>query len=292
LTFFDDFNKQEFDQDEDLEEQKIEYLSNIQREKVTEYLESSEDSKFINERHLAGRNTFYLKGLARNTAPDIGTINEMLNTICQETEIARSPSGVCKKDDKKSIVAYDYRKLSLYYAKARNKFLARQNDIYMGGERPHFKTTEALTRRLSIKVSLFEGAKILTPVDDFYQAIIKELNDYISNPETVNLIGEPDRVKQVISRLKTVITERIRGLAHFRFFSKANLDTWAELYNASGVGTDAYRRGGIIEAEEKIAPNETEFLLQKSRYHAIDELESIIEESIKQVDRELLQSKQ
>jgi len=36
MTFFDDFTKQEFDQDEDKDEQKIEYLSKIHRERVSE----------------------------------------------------------------------------------------------------------------------------------------------------------------------------------------------------------------------------------------------------------------
>jgi hypothetical protein len=289
MTFFDNFTKQEFDEDEDLDEQKIEYLSRIHRERVSEYMEGSEDSKLLNERHLTGKNTFYLKGLAQNTAPDISAINGMLKVIQQETEIARSPLGVSFNKDK-SIVTYDYRKLSLHYTKARTNFLALQNDIYMGVERPHFKTTEALTRRLSKKVPEFIGAKKLIPVDDFFDALIRELKEYISNPETHTLDGEPDKIAQVISMIKTVITERIKELSRTKFFSDVYVEVWTDLYNLRGIGTDTVRREGIIAAEERIAPTEMEFLIQKGRHHIIDELEDIFEESVEQIKNELLEA--
>jgi hypothetical protein len=287
LTFFDDFNKEEFDQDEDLDEQKMDYLSGIQMERVTEYLEGSNDSKIINERHLANRNTFYLKGLAKYATPDMDAINGMLDIIRQETEIARSPSGVSKANTHDPIATYDFRKLPLYYAKAQSKFMTWQDEVYMGVDRPHFKTTEALTRRLSIKEPLFIGAKKLTPVDDFFNAIAVELSDYISNPESTNLVGDSDRIQQVIQRLKTVITEHTRQLAHLRFFSDTRIYEWKGLYDLQGVGSDAVRRNGIIKVEEKIAPSELDFLSQKGHNHAIDELQEIFDKSIQQVEEEL-----
>ena len=286
LAFYDDFNKEQFDQDEDLEEQKTAYLSSIQQERVAEFLEGNEDSKRLNARHLSGRNTFYLKGLARHAEPDYGAINGMLDTIREEVDISRSPLGVGKKDVNKPIVKYDYRKVSLHYTLARGKFLSGQENIYMN-DIPHFKTTEALMRRLGAKIPYFNGAKKLIPVDDFFDALVRELSEFISKPEGINFTyASPDSKKQIIARIRTVATEKIRSLIHTRFFAPNMLNTWVLLYFDGGAGVDARRRKGFLEAEEQIAQGEQEFLAQDKRQHMIDELEDIFKASIDQVEKE------
>ena len=291
LTFFDDFTKGEFDESEDMDEQKIEYLSNIQKEKVVEYLGNNENSRMINERTLEGKNTFYLKGLAQRAKPEMNSINCMLETIRQEIDIANSLFNVSKLKVNDPIIAFDYRKLSLHYAKAANAFLEKQTDEYVY-KYPHFKTTEALTRRLSLKETFFHGARKLTPVDDFYHAITNEFSVYILHPEKINIDGKPGSVQQVLERIKTVATERIRALVHERFFSKSNLASWSNLYNDCGPGVDSRRREGILRIEKEIAPSEMEFLLQQTRTHVIDRLEEIFEASIKQVELEVTNKSQ
>jgi hypothetical protein len=289
LTFFDDFNNEQFDAIEDLDGQKIDYLSSIQREKISAFLDDNGDSRMINQRLQSGKNTFYLKGLARHIQTDMAALNKMLESIRQETEIARNHSCICKIDARRPIVSYDYRKLPLHYVKAQTAFLSGQHFIYME-DCPHFKATEALARRLSLKEDFFIGkSRILRPVDDLYAALIHELNEYISRPETVNITGAASaNVKEAMSRIKTEITERVRILVRERFFSPTNLAKWDRLYKDGGLGADARRRGGILALEEDIAPYGTAFLLQTERLHMIDALEDIFTESIKQVEDKLL----
>jgi hypothetical protein len=288
LTFFDDFKNESFDESEDLDKQKTDYLSSIQREKVSAFLEDNDDSRMIIQRLRSGKNTFYLKGLARDAQADMGALRRMLESIRQDTEMTRNYSEIRKKDARRPMVSYDYRKLPLYYTKAQTAFISGQRSIYME-DSPYFKATEALTRRLSVKEDFFIGkSRILKPADDLYAALANELNEFISRPEAVNITdAAPDRVKETLSRIKTEIMERVRILVRERFFSPTNLIQWIRLYKDGGLGVDVRRRAGILAVEEYIAPNETAFLLQTARLHMIDALEDIFTESIKQVEDKL-----
>jgi hypothetical protein len=138
----------------------------------------------------------------------------------------------------------------------------------------------------------FSGARLLKPVDDFYDAVICELSDFISRPKYVNLEGDPhERVDQVIARIKTVITEHLRNLTHERFFFETNMSAWHNLYMDGGVGVDLRRRSGIIAVEKKIAPDEMDFLLETTQIHIIDKFEEIFRALIKEVGRELFPDK-
>jgi hypothetical protein len=293
LTFFDDFTKAEFDHDEDaeyLDEQKKDYLSSIQRERVIEYLRGNDASKLLNKRLESEENTFYLKGLAQNTDTDFASIDVMLKQIWRDAMISKSPLGVSPKNKNEAIVVYDYRKLSLHYAIARNEYINEQRQIYLHNY-PHFKTTEALTRRLQKKEKVFLGAVNLTPVDDLYHILIRELDSYILAPKKINLVGESENIRRVLEKIKTIITESIKTTVEGRFFTPTNLYTWNSLYSDGGTGVDQRRRKGIMSTEELIAQSETDFISQANNRHFIDELEEIFVSSVQKVENEIIGAK-
>lgn len=290
LTFFDEFTKEQFDPDEDINEQKIDYLQTIQKEKINEYLEESDYSKSLVGR-VQKNAIFYLSGLKySNTETFINgynELNQMLNQIRIDVEISRSKKRVCKINPSLPIVKYDYKKLSILYSIAYNEFNKLQEDIYFNNP-PHFKTTEALTRRLKDKETYFYGARILKPVDNLYDALITQLNDFITTPLSINLTGEnTDDVDLVIGELKSFITDKVSTLVNQRFFTKEMIDTWERLWRDGNSGVDYRRRRGIINAETIIAPTIEAYLKPNSSNHLVDELEILFSGCILEFEKKL-----
>ena len=290
LTFFDEFTKEQFDPDEDINEQKIDYLLTIQKEKISEYLEESDYSKSLVGR-VQKNAIFYLSGLEYSKT-EISTdgyneLTQMLNQIRMDVEISKSKKKVCKKYPSFPIVKYDYKKLSILYSIAYSEFNKLQEDIYFTNP-PHFKTTEALTRRLKDKETCFYGARILKPVDNLYNALITQLDEFITTPISINLTGEnSDDVELVIGELKSFITDKISTLVNQRFFTKEMLDTWERLWRDGDSGVDYRRRRGIITAENIIAPTIEEYLKSNNTNHFINNLENLINDCILEFEKKL-----
>ena len=285
LTFFEEFNKKDFDPEEDLTEQKQRYLSQIQIDKTLEYLDNSDYSHLLNGR--IKKSTFYLSGLSNTNNDENGydQIASLLNHIRIDKDIYEK--SFSKNDKSKLFISYDYKKLPLLYLNVREAFIKGQKEIYSLNP-PHFKTTEALTRRLANKISLFLGSRSLTPVDDLYNIFISELSNYISNPEDTNLIGEKDSdVKDCVEKFKTFLTDKISNLVTEAFFSQELLKEWNSLYCDYGAGVDMRRRGGIILAEERIVPNAESFLKNTVSSHPITKLEKLFDECIKEFEKRL-----
>lgn len=290
LTFFDEFTKEQFDPDEDINEQKIDYLLTIQKEKINEYLEESDYSKSLVGR-VQKNAVFYLSGLKYSNTETFSNgynkLNQMLNQIRMDVEISKSKKKVCKINPSLPIVKYDYKKLSILYSIAYNEFNTLQRDIYFNSP-PHFKTTEALTRRLKDKETCFYGARILKPVDNLYNALITQLDDFITTPLSINLIGEnPDDVEFVIGELKSFITDKISTLVNQRFFSEEMIDTWKKLWLDGSGGVDYRRRQGIINAETIIAPTIEEYLKVNNSDHIVNDLEKLINDCILEFEKRL-----
>lgn len=290
LTFFDEFTKEQFDPDEDLNEQKIDYLLTIQNEKINEYLEESDYSKSLVER-VQKNAIFYLRGL-KYINEEILTngyneLNQMLDQIRMDVEISKSKKKVCKINPSLPIVKYDYKKLSILYAIAYSEFIKLQEDIYFKNP-PHFKTTEALTRRLKDKETCFYGARILKPVDNLYNALITQLDEFITTPVSINLTGEnSDDVELVIGELKSFITDKISTLVNQRFFTKEMIDTWEELWRDGDSGVDYRRRQGIITAENIIAPTIEEYLKSNNNNHFVNNLENLFNDCIFEFEKKI-----
>lgn len=301
LTFFDEFTKEQFDPEENMNEQKIDYLLTIQKEKIYEYLEESDYSKSLVERVQNGA-IFYLSELGYNNPncridDDNGNGNDelikMLNEVRKDVKASKSKKKLYKPNPSNPIVEYDYKKLSILYSIACSEFINLQEDIYFKNP-PHFKTTEALTRRLKDKETCFYGARILKPVDNLYNALISQLSDFITIPRTINLKSlndssgeESDDVELVIGELKSFITDKISILVNQRFFTKEMIDTWERLWRDSGYGVASRRCRGIITAENIIAPKPEEYLKTNNTDHFINNLENLIKDCILEFEKKL-----
>lgn len=290
LTFFDEFTKEQFDPDEDINEQKIDYLLTIQKEKTNEYLEESDYSKSLVGR-VQKNAIFYLSGLKYSNTETFtngyNDLNQMLNQIRMDVEISKSKKKVCKINPSLPIVKYDNKKLSILYSIAYSEFNKLQEDIYFNNP-PHFKTTEALTRRLKDKETCFYGARILKPVDNLYNALITQLDEFITTPISINLTGEnPDDVELVIGELKSFITDKVSTLVNQRFFTKEMIVTWERLWRDGSSGVDYRRRRGIITAENIIAPTIEEYLKSNNTNHFVNKLENLINDCIIEFEKKL-----
>lgn len=293
LTFYDEFSKEQFDPDEDIDEQKIDYLLTIQKEKINEYLEESDYSNALVER-VQKNALFYLSGLKYSNTETFSNgyddLNQMLDQIRKDVEISKSKNKVCKVNPALPIVKYDYKKLSILYSIAYNKFNDLQKDIYINNP-PHFKTTEALTRRLKDKETCFYGARTLKPVDNLYDALIRELDDFITTPLSINVTGEnSDDVEVVIGELKSFITDKISILIKQRFFSEEMIAIWKNLWLDANLGVDYRRRRGIINAENIIAPTIEEYLKVNNADHLVNDLEKLIDDCIVDFEKKLSRS--
>ena len=138
------------------------------------------------------------------------------------------------------------------------------------------------------KETCFYGARILKPVDDLYNSLIKQLDEFITEPLSVNLTGEePDDVELVIGELKSFITDKISTLIKQRFFTEEMIDKWKKLWLDGGSGVDYRRRQGIINTENLIAPTIEAYLKANNSTHLVDELEVLIEECINEFEKKL-----
>jgi hypothetical protein len=290
MSFYDEFTKEQFDPEDDIDEQKTEYLSTIQKDKIEEYLDDNHYSQKLVER-VDNSAIFYLEGLkyANDKLSSIGyqALNNMLNQIRVDIDISKNSMSVCKIIPNKPIVEYDYKKLSLIYLTVHNEFIKSQEAIYLSNP-PHFKTTEALTRRLKNKETSFYGARTLKPVDDLYNSFVIHLNDYIMTPQTTNITGDTtDHIDSCIADLKSLLTDKLSLLVKRQFFNSAMLEEWNQLYLDYSSGVDYRRRTGIIKNENEIAPSIESYLNSNYTEHIINDIESLFRTCIFEFEKKI-----
>lgn len=281
FNFFELLNKADFDCEDDLTEQRINYLRSTQENTISNVLKNSVHVKTLINK-LSTSDTVFMQGLMN--IHDYTSINRLLDSLINITYRYNSEYSLYKKDPKKKAVVYDYRKLPLLYASAVDSFYSLQNKIYMMNP-PHFKTTEALTLRLSMGIRSFNGARLLTPVDDLYNQIITTFSNFIDQPEEINFnSANKDITDLVVNELKGLISEKLRNTVNNKFFSQKFLEVWNRLYQYYGPGSDYKRRSGIITTEGEIAPNINSYLNSTVKYHIIDSIEDAINESITYIE--------
>ncbi|MCR5488359.1 MAG: hypothetical protein K6F35_12680 [Lachnospiraceae bacterium] len=288
-TFFDDFTKEDLEDDED----KIEYLIDNTKAAIT----NSMQGNLFNERkyqiltsRLNDSESFFLAGLM--DAERFDSLNSMLQVLA---EYKLTKNGALDHYLTGSpIVDYDYKKIPLLYQMAVTDYYGQQDDIYDKNP-PHFKTTEALTRRLGAGQSYFDGARLLKPVDDFYNCVITTLSPYIDHPEVINFActedGNMEEVTEhILGKIRTQVTEKLRKYVNDRFLSEKAKDVWSALYLEKGVGTDLRRRQGILREEKYLGSNVDEYLRstraedpEKNAEHMINIIERVIRDAVEYV---------
>ncbi len=278
FSFFDNLFKEDFDIEDDIDEQRKNYLISTESNCIRNILNEEYQTRILTNK-LHSNDTTFLKGLMESS--DFSSVQNLLNLLITKKLQSTNGLNVFKPDPSKPFVSYDYRKLPLLYERAINSFYNQQQSIYFANP-PHYKTTEALTNRLSRGIKSFNGSRNLQPVDDLYHQLITSLSTYIDTPAIINVqfIDDATSVETIINQLKSKITEELRNSINSKFLSPKAIVKWKELYMLSGTGSDKDRREGIIKEEHSIAPNVDFYLSSTLQDHIIDTIEEAFEISI------------
>lgn len=284
-TFFDDFSKADFDEEDDIEAQKISYLIGVTRSAINQSMHGKlfDQSKFkVLTSRLNPSESFFLSGLMEENNFD--SINKMLDVMAAYKLTGDNALPYYKIDDNEPLIKYDYKKIPLVYQRAVSNFYELQDRIYQRNP-PHFKTTEALTLRLSYGKTYFIGARALHPVDDYFDCIIKALSSYLDVPEKLNFRCKNEEKKsetaeQILGNIKTNVTERLRKDIVTRFTSPKEKENWRKLYLLFGTGSDLERRDGIIDEERRIGSSVEDYLNSSDESHMINFLENAIKDAV------------
>lgn len=283
FTFFDELIKADFDEEDDIDEQRKVYLRSTEANAIRNTITDPLQVATLTQK-LDTKDTVFMSKLM--SATDFSSVQELINALIGRNLRSDSKYEIYKTEPSEKIVVYDYRKIPLLYGKAIDAFTKQQSNIYYSTNPPHFKTTEALTNRLSRGITSFHGARLLTPVDDLYNAIIVALSSYIDTPMTINFVASEDVKYAVINEIKAKITEKLRGSIKQKFFSNKVMSTWKQLYMESGTGCDLRRRNGIISTEMEIAPDIEKYLSSTVQEHIIDTIEAAFSTTINEFEEE------
>ena len=288
-TFYDDFTKADIDEDDDPDTQKVKYLCSVTQNAINQAMSGNlfDEKKFdILVSKLNDKDSFFLKGLMQPESFD--SINHMIDTLAKYKLTANSNLHIYKIDDSEPLLVYDYKKIPLLFEKAVKEYYVSQSNIYEKNP-PHYKTTEALTRRLYWGKTYFMGARTLRPVDDFYDYLIKSLSSFINEPKKTNFMTRDDdrlidSTEQVIGAVRTIVTETLRKDVNARFLSKRANEKWLELLRLTGTGSDLERRDGLLDEEHRIASNIEEYVNSSDDSHIINTIETAIQDAVENVE--------
>ena len=277
-TFYDEFTKKDFEDDND---KKI-FLKDLQKTTIKKIDENELVNKFIDSLNSEVR-TIFLSGLCEGEGSNFNDcINRTLRNINNNFKNLYDFKKLEVNNRKNDLIEYDYKKLLLVFNKIRDEYIKQQKNIYIYNY-PHYKTTEALTKRLSQGETYFIGSsKNLKPVDDFCSTVMNCIDNFIKNPIYINF-NEKDTIEnhkyKVIDWFKEEISTKIKILAK-KFFVEDRLKAWNILYMYSGLSSDSRRRTGIMEEFQKILPE----LIDYSNNFAdnwINEIEGIFKDVLK-----------
>lgn len=303
-TFYDEFTKREFeddyDEDEDyMDDQKQDYLLDLQHSKISAILKDDREEivKFLNQ--LQNKTTF-MKGLvssnSRENSSTHDPINKFLEKIHDYYNIYNNYLLVDKIKDGVPLIEYDYKRLAMiFFNEILENYLEQQKNIYLNNP-PHYKVTEALTRRLFNGETYYVGAEILKPVDDLYSIMLDKLYTFILNPKTINFKkndsdGEDYKIR-LLEELKENIFENLTDYLKEDFTSYPMREKWKKLYMDYGIGSDYRRRTGIIETFEELLVPYTSYIVNPEVEHMIDKLELIFERSIMDLEERIHKEKE
>ena len=250
-TFYDEFRKKDFEDDED----KKMYLLNLQNTTIRKLDDELLSTKFAEELSQKNR-TLFLENL-RSLDKKSECMDNVLSNLEQRFEGLYNFKKFDVIDSKKSLIDFNYSKLALVFNKARETYINQQDDIYMR-HYPHYKTTEALTNRLSNGGTYFIGStRILKPIDDFCSVMMSDMDKFIKNPKSINFETKDtiqNHQQKVLDWFKEEVSSEIKTLSK-EYFVDMRRSSWRELYMYHGTGSDYDRRQGIMkELKKEILP--------------------------------------
>lgn len=277
-THFDDFNKDVLiNEDDEAADEKIRYLLNIQSNAIKSIIKGSASDSYRFNKQLKEKTFFLSKSIESN--------DFIASTI---NYIKSSKDYLAVDADQWPIVEYDYKKLSLIFFKdIYSKYFYKERDIYEKNP-PDYKDTEKLIRRLWNGETCFYSSVKSTPADDFYSIIIDSLNQFIMNPKSTHLkqiIKNKNHKDKLLEKLKELIFEEIRRIVVYEFVNPITKKKWKDLYMISGIGSDYYRRKGILTALAEIIPDMDSYLYFNDKDNWIDKLEMAFSTSIAKLEK-------
>ena len=251
-TFYDDFSKKDFEDDED----KKMYLIDLQNTTIKKLDDELLSTKFAEELSQKNR-TLFLEDLCSEEPNEKSKcMDKLLSNLEQRFEGLYDFKKLDVVDSKRSLINFNYRKLALVFNKVRETYIAQQQDIYMRNY-PHYKTTEALTNRLSNGGTYFIGStRTLKPIDDFCSTMMSDMDKFIKNPKSINFETKDtiqNHEQKVLDWFKEEVSSEIKTLSK-EYFVDMRRSSWRELYMYRGTGSDYERRQGIMMELNAILP--------------------------------------
>jgi len=204
--------------------------------------------------------TIFLKDLVKdekNKYDGYDSMNKFLGKVVSHYEKLYDFKDVELIDKSKSILEYNYKKLALVFNYAQEKFLNEEEEIYLKNY-PHYKITEALTRRLKNDEIYYSGPWItLKPIDDFCYIIMERIDKFIKAPKEINFKEKEtiaNHALKVEDWIKEMISQELKKVAVVRFIYDYE-KIWEDAYVDFGPGVDYRRRNEIIKTFHKILPS-------------------------------------
>ena len=277
-TFYDEFSKKDFEDDED----KKMYLLNLQNTTIRKLDGELLSTKFAEELSQKNRTLFLENLLIPEKKSEC--MDNVLSNLEQRFEGLYDFKKFDVIDSKKSLIDFNYSKLALVFNKVRETYINQQYDIYMR-HYPHYKTTEALTNRLSNGGTYFIGStRTLKPIDDFCSTMMSDMDKFIKNPKSINFETKDtiqNHEQKVLDWFKEEVSSEIKTLSK-EYFVDMRRSSWRELYMYHGTGSDYERRQGIMMELNAILPP----LITENNTFAdkwIERLEKIFEEVLNKI---------
>jgi predicted GTPase len=249
-TFYNEYTKKEFEDEYDKEEE----LFNLQNTTLKNIDEKDKIEYFIEQ--LQER-TVFLKDLVDvKEYKGYDCINKLFKSITNQYNSLYDFKNVKLIDESKNLLEYNYKKLALVFNYAQKEFLDKQENRYLI-KYPHYKITEALTRRLANGGTYYNGAESLTPIDDFCYEVMNKLDKFIKAPVGINFEEKEtieNHAEQVEDWIKEMVSQELKEIAVANFVTNYQV-RWYDAYNDWDTGVDYRRRTKVVKIFNEILPS-------------------------------------
>lgn len=142
---------------------------------------------------------------------------------------------------------YDFEMLSAFLVESTKKF----NELYkVMLSQQHWKTAQAFNRRMVMGI---DGFRMFVPVTDFEEKLNKEIDAFISNPDSWEQEVSDTLKKESLNCIRREFNKLVIEFARQEII-KAPQDDWQKAYMYSGGGSTFWRRSDIETILERSVP--------------------------------------
>lgn len=187
-------------------------------------------------------------------------ITSMLKKIQQETSqkyVFVSPS-------------YDFELLSAFLIEAAQRFDQQYSKKL---DREHWKTIEAFTRRMTLKIDSF---RMFTPITDLEESINQRVDSFISQPESWEYGTTESLKKRSLNRIRMQFNRLIIEFARKVIIQKPQQD-WRIAYDYNGVGSTFKRKRDVKFILKRSVPSAAK---EEGTQDFKNSVKALLEESI------------